>query len=568
MSLINFSKLFHWQKDSKSTRLRISSIIAFFLVIYFILTTKMFMLALKASQDNKSFLKSVGHRLDIRDRNGELLATNIPSVSLFANPQEIIDPKSTIQKLSTLISLDKNKLKELESDKSFVWLKHSLNPYQRQLINNLGIPGLYFEEHPKRFYVHGNLFSHVLGYVNMDNKGLAGIEKGLEKQISRDINQQKAQKTYDQDSINLSIDLFVQSIASEELEAAITKFNALAGVVVVADANNGEIIAAVSKPDFDPAAPGKAKDDQLFNRLNIGVFELGSIIKTLVLPVAFDTKNITLSDLYDLDNNIKISKYTIKDYHKRSGWNSVPEIFMHSSNIGLANIVLETGKQNIYDYWSALGLFKPVQTELAEKAYPIYPSLKNCTNLNLITMSYGYSMAITPLHFIQAVIPVVNGGYYFPLTFLKKPNNASNEGKQIFNAETSIIMNKLLRLTITEGNSKKAAVKGQLVEGKTGTAEKLVGKKYSKNNRISSFIAAFPAIDPKYVIFVMLDDPRGIKENFGLATAGFTAAPLAAKIIERMAALYGMASYDENDESIKQALEIDYKFNKKNNSGH
>ncbi len=565
MSLKMLKKIFNWQKDTDSSSLRISLILFFFVFIYFILVGKIFILALQRPQDNKFLLKSLGYRRDIRDRNGELLATNLPSLSLFANPQEIIDPKSTIQKLSTVIEINQNKIKDLESDKTFIWLKHSLNPYERQLINNLGIPGLYFEEHPKRFYVYGNLLSHVIGYVNMDNKGLAGIEKGIEKQIFQESDKEK---NIEQEPIKLSIDLFVQSIVNEELEAAITKFDALGGVAIVVDANIGEVIAAVSKPDFDPSVPGKAKDEQLFNRLNVGVFELGSIVKTLVIPVALDTKRVTLADLYDLDNNIKISKYTIKDYHKRSGWNSVAEIFMHSSNIGLANIVLETGKQNIYDYWSELGLFRPINTELAEKGYPIYPLLKNCTDLDLITMSYGYSIAISPLQFVQAVLPVVNGGYFLPLTFLKKRDGELSSSKQIFSSETSIIMNKLLRLNVSEGNAKKADVKGQLVGGKTGTAEKLIGKKYSKNNRISSFIAAFPAIDPKYVIFVMLDDPKGIKENFGLATAGFTAAPLVSKIIERMAALYGMTSYDAKDEAIKEALEIEYKVDKKSKSNH
>jgi len=342
------------------------------------------------------------------------------------------------------------------------------------------------------------------------------------------------------------------------LDTTIAEFNALGGVVIIADVTNGEVIASVSKPDFNPNDVSKAKADNLFNRASLGVYELGSIIKGLVLSVGFDTGQITLSDLYDLDNNVLAAGK--KDYHKRTGWNSVAEIFMHSSNIGLGQIALEVGKNNIKDYWEALGLFSTLQIETAERAAPIYLPYKKWRDLNLITMSFGYNLAISPLHFVQAMIPVVNGGYYYPLTLLKRASVSPVKARQIFNTETSVIMNKLLRLNVSQGTGKKANVAGQLVGGKTGTAEKLIDRHYSKNHRYSSFVASFPSISPKYIVFVMLDDPKGTKETFGFATAGFTCAPMVGRIISRLAAAYAMPSFNEEDPDIQKALTIDYQL--------
>lgn len=537
--------LFIWQKDT-NIKIRLLLLITIFFSLFIAITFQTINLSLKKNNIANNRVKQQFERKDIVDANGNTLAVNLPSSSLYANPYNVIDANLTLKSLSKILkNLDTPKiLKELSSSKNFVWIKHDLTPIERQQISDLGLPGLAFEDQTKRFYIYGNLFSHILGFVGRDNLGLAGAEKFLDKGLIKNSDM----------PLELTLDLRAQNIASEELESAIKKFGALGGVAIIADVTNGNIIASVSKPDFNPNDINFAAPEKLFNQATLGVYELGSIIKALVLPVGFDTGQIKLSDLYDLENNIKISKFVIKDYHKKSGWHSVAEIFMDSSNIGLAQILLEIGRTNLKDYWQALGLFSPISLEVAEKGLPIYRPIEKATDLDLITMSYGYSFAISPMHFVQAMIPVVNGGYYFPLTLVK--NQA--KGRQIFNSDTSAIMNKLLRLTVSVGTGKKSEVVGQIVGGKTGTAEKLINKKYSKSHNRNSFIAAFPMISPKYVVFVMLDEPKGLKETFGFATAGWSCAPTAGAIIERLAAIYGMPSYDVNDAEINEALKIEY----------
>ena len=551
--LHKLSNLFSWHDSNHKNR--IFFLISIFVIGFAIISIRVMMLSLKDSANSNSFTSVKVDRKEILDASGQIIAVTIPSVSLFANPQHVIDATLTLKSLSKAIkNLDTKKLlKDLSSDKTFVWIKHEVSPFEKQMVNSLGLPGLYFEEQPKRFYIYGPLFSHILGFVSRDNRGIAGIEKFLDKDIiTTSVGGGK------DSSVMLSLDLRAQTIANEELDTTIAEFNALGGVVIIADVTNGEVIASVSKPDFNPNDVSKAKADNLFNRASLGVYELGSIIKGLVLSVGFDTGQITLSDLYDLDNNVLAAGK--KDYHKRTGWNSVAEIFMHSSNIGLGQIALEVGKNNIKDYWEALGLFSTLQIETAERAAPIYLPYKKWRDLNLITMSFGYNLAISPLHFVQAMIPVVNGGYYYPLTLLKRASVSPVKARQIFNTETSVIMNKLLRLNVSQGTGKKANVAGQLVGGKTGTAEKLIDRHYSKNHRYSSFVASFPSISPKYIVFVMLDDPKGTKETFGFATAGFTCAPMVGRIISRLAAAYAMPSFNEEDPDIQKALTIDYQL--------
>jgi cell division protein FtsI (penicillin-binding protein 3) len=337
------------------------------------------------------------------------------------------------------------------------------------------------------------------------------------------------------------------------------EFRAKGDVGIIADPNNGEVLAMISKPDFDPHHPNNAKPEELFNMASLGVIETGSVFKALTIAVGFDTNIVRLNDAYDT-SYMKIGKFQLKDYHPMKGWHSVAEIFMHSSNIGVAQIILEVGKVEFKRYLKNLGLLDQLQIELPERGRPLFPSDSRWNDLSMATMSYGYALSISPLHFVQATIPVVNGGKMYPLTLLKKEPQSFIEGTRVFSEETSKNMKKLLRGVVQNGNSKKAEVKGYLVGGKTGTAEILLNGRYIKNARRSSFLGIMPANDPKYIIYIWFDEPKGNKESFGFATAGWTAAPAVGRVFERMVTLYGMEPVDELSPEVQDIINIQYKI--------
>ena len=276
---------------------------------------------------------------------------------------------------------------------------------------------------------------------------------------------------------------------------------------------------------------------------SLGIYEMGSVFKSLTMAVAFDTNKIAMNDAYDI-SYMRVGGFNIKDYHPMLGWHSVSEIFLHSSNIGVSQIIFEVGKNNFKSYLKKLGLLDQLKIELPERGIPLFPSDKRWSDLTTATMSYGYGMSISPLHFMQAMVPVVNGGVMYDLTLIKRQDQRL-VGTRVFNENTSKQMSQLFRMVVQEGTGRKAEVKGYYVGGKTGTAEKLSSdahgkKRYLKNSRTSSFLGLLPAVNPQYLVYIMFDEPKGTKESFGFATAGWTAAPTVGRVFERMVSLYGI----------------------------
>lgn len=543
-----------WETGNKALISRLIFLIACLSLCFVAVGYKLIVVALNTPPNKHIYAKSDFFRREIVDRNGLLLAINVPSSSAYANPKKMIDINEALEKLTKNISgIDKNKLiKDLNNTKTFAWIKRDLTSKEQKIIHDLGIPGIYFEEEQKRVYTQCSVLSHLIGYVGRDNEGLAGLEKSYNNFLTAKYVDNKNEL----DPLRLTIDSRIQNIVHEELSKTLETFRAVAGVVVVADPNNGEILAAVSMPDFNPHSPAQASSEQLFNRYSLGVYELGSIMKTLTLAIGLDTDKVHLNDVYDL-TSMKVANFNLQDYHKEVGWHSVPEIFLHSSNIGMAQIVLETGKADLHKYIERLGLSEKLEIELPEKANPIVPKYEKWTDLSMATMSYGYAISISPLHFMNAALPVVNGGKIYPLHFVKQDNPIV--GTQVLKESTSENMLKLMRLVVSKGTGKKAEVKGYFVGAKTGTAQKREGKHYVKNKRDSSFFAVVPAINPKYAILIMLDNPQPTKETFGFATAGWTAAPLAKNIISRMVTLYGISPYTGNDDAkIEEELHVEY----------
>ncbi len=471
-------------------------------------------------------------RADIVDRNGEVLATSLNMLSLFANPRVMVEPYEAAKKLTTVFPEMKEKelRKRLTEDSSFVWIKRNLTPREQHAVNNLGIPGLYFQPEQRRVYPYGSLFAHVVGYVGIDNQGLAGIEKALNKRITA--------TRYDPTPIQLSVDSRVQHIVHDELSKAVKEFQALGGVGVVLDSHNGEIISMVNLPDFNPHEPGRASKDAKFNRASLGNYEMGSTFKTFTTAMALDYGTVNLQDGYDATHPLRVARFTISDTHPKKRWLSVPEIFAYSSNIGTVKMLLDVGAPKQKEFLKKLGLFEPVKIELPEISAPLYP--KEWRELSAMTISFGHGMTVSPLSLVRATAAVVDGGHLLPLTLIKGANARKLPGPRVMKENTALKMRRLMRMVVEHGTGAKAEARGYRVGGKTGTAEKVQAGGYSQDAKMALFLGMFPSDDPQYIVLVMVDEPKGNESTFGYATGGWIAAPVAGRIIERMATLYGM----------------------------
>ncbi len=473
-------------------------------------------------------------RADIVDRNGVLLATTVWSASLYANPRLVIDPADAAERLSrALPELDRDRLlRQLTADRSFVWIRRKLTPRQQYQVNRLGIPGLDFTREERRVYPNGRLAAHVLGYTDIDNRGIAGVEKSFDAIVRR----------Y-REPLRLSIDVRVQHIVHQELAASVADFNALGGCAILLDVATGEVVALVSLPDFDPGAPTASDPDARFNSATLGIYELGSIFKLFTLAMALDGGVVGLDGGYDATRPLRIGRFSITDYHGKSRWLSVPEILIYSSNIGAAKMARDVGGTAQRAYLDQFGMLRPASIELPEVGKPMFPS--RWREVNTLTIGYGHGVAVSPLHVALGVAALVNGGILYPPTLLKQEAAAVGAGERALKPSTSAQMRYLMRLVVERGTGRKARVPGYLIGGKTGTAEK-VGEngRYLRNARLSSFVAAFPIDAPRYALLVVVDEPKGNKSSYGYATGGWVAAPAVARIIDRMAPMVGITPID------------------------
>jgi cell division protein FtsI (penicillin-binding protein 3) len=506
-------------------------------------------LGLMAEQHEPSLARSLASdaletgRADIVDRNGIVLATTMPTASLYANPQHLRDPESAAERLAAVLpELSPAQLRaKLTSERSFVWLQRNLTPRQQYEVNRLGIPGLYFQREQRRFYPHGTLTPHVVGFTGVDNQGLAGIEQSFD-----DVLRASAQP------LRLSLDLRIQHLLAEELAGAMQTFSAIGAAGVVMDAKSGELVAMVSLPTFDPEKPAAAIADARFNRASLGIYEMGSVFKIFTTAMALDRGVVTLDDGYDVRQPIRVSRFTIRDFHPKNRWLSVPEIFMYSSNIGTVHMVMDAGTPVQQSFLKQLGLLQPSGVELSEVGQPMLPS--PWREINTMTISYGHGLAVSPLQLTSAVATIVNGGTEVRPTLLRQDAASPSAGAQVLSARTSAQMRQLMRLVVAKGTGRKADAAGYLVGGKTGTADKAAGRGYARNSRIASFVGAFPMNDPRYVVFAMVDEPKPTKETYGYATGGWVAAPLVGRLVERIGPLLGIAPQDDGNVMIEEML--------------
>ncbi|HME30363.1 MAG TPA: penicillin-binding protein 2 [Pseudolabrys sp.] len=480
-------------------------------------------------------------RPDIVDRNGEILAIDVKTPSLFAEPRKIIDVDEAIELLTAVLpDLDANEVRErLSSKRGFVWLKREITPSQQLEIHRLGIPGVGFLTENKRVYPNGPVVSHEIGHVNIDNQGIAGIEKWLDGQGLAALHMAGLATDPLQRPVKLAVDLRVQYALRYELINAREKYKAKASAGLITDVNTGEIIAIVSVPDFDPNNPREANDPNHLNRLTTGVYEMGSTFKALTLAMALDSGRVSLSSSFDARLPLRYGKFEIHDFHAQKRVLSVPEIFTYSSNIGTARMALALGVDYHKAFLKKLGQLDRLRTELPESAEPLVP--KHWGELNTVTIAFGHGLSVAPLQAVMGISALVNGGTMIPPTFLKRDQaEAEKLAKRVIKPETSEKMRYLMRLNVEKGTATRANVPGYFVGGKTGTSDKVVGGRYSKTKVLTSFTAILPADKPRYLLLIMIDEPQGLPETHGFSTSGWNAVPVGAQVIERVAPLLDM----------------------------
>jgi len=544
----------HWQRLLRSllygldvnrnakAKARLGLAIVAFAVVYGVIAARLVMFA--EQSDGYGTRRSVTQdavataRPDILDRNGQILATDVKTPSLFAEPRKLIDVDEAEELLTAVLpDLDASEVRDrLSSKRGFVWLKREITPKQQQEIHRLGIPGVGFLTENKRVYPNGPIVSHEIGHVNIDNQGIAGIEKWLDGQGLAALHMAGLATDRLEKPVELALDLRVQFALRGELIAAREKFKAKAASGVVLNVNTGEIVALVSEPDYDPNNPHEANDPTRINRLTTGVFEMGSSFKVLTVAMALDSGKATLSSMFDASHPLQYGRFAIHDYEPMHRALSVPEIFTYSSNIGAARMALAVGVNGHQAFLKKMGQLDRLRTELPESAEPIVP--KHWGELNSVTIAFGHGLSVAPLQAVMGIAATLNGGFLIPPTFLKRSENeAQILAKQVLKPETSREIRYLMRLNAEKGTATKANVSGYYIGGKTGTAEKVVNGHYSKHKLLTDFMAVLPADKPTYLMMIMLDEPQPTPETHGFATAGWNAAPTAAKVIARIAPL-------------------------------
>lgn len=483
-------------------------------------------------------------RPDIVDRNGDILATDVKMVSVFAEPRNIIDKDEAVELLTAVLpDLDANDLRnKLGTKKGFVWVKREITPRQQAEVHRLGIPGVGFLPENKRVYPNAEAAAHVLGFANVDNVGIAGMEKYIDSQGLQDLNGAGfAISAADLKPVQLSVDLRVQHALRDELAKGLAKFKAKATAGAIMDVNTGEIIALVSLPDYDPNNPVDALADDKINRINVGVFEMGSTFKALTVAMALDSGKYNINSSFDARSGLRYGRFTIGDYHPTRRILTTPEVFVHSSNIGTARMALGIGVEGHKAFLRKMGQLTRLETELPENAAPIVPP--RWGELNTMTIAFGHGLAVAPLQALAAVGALVNGGVLIKPTFLKRDEaEARKNALQVLKPETSEAMRYVMRLNASNpaGSAGSASVAGFYVGGKTGTAEKVINGRYAKNKNFTTFTAILPADKPKYVFLTIMDEPQAVEGTYGFSTAGWNAGPVTGNIIERVAPLLGV----------------------------
>ncbi len=482
-------------------------------------------------------------RGNIYDRNDVLLAATLKVYSLYADPKRVLDPEDVLRRLPTALpDLDMSRLKVLLEDptRRFIWIKRRLTPDEAQRVNALGLPGLEFREEFVRVYPHRSLASHILGAVDVDNNGLAGVERGFNTQLAKG------------EDIRLGLDVRLQEMLRQRLADMMVKSESRAAWGLVMKAPTREIVAMVSLPDFDPNHLGTAKPEQRFNHVTLGSYEMGSTFKLFTLAQGLVEKKITPETLIDCRVPITIGRFTIKDYHAKKNILTANEVLRYSSNIGAAKIADMSGPAAQKDFMAKLGMLEPINIGVPEIGNVRYPA--NWGRVQTFTISFGHGMSVTPVHLVNAVA-TLSDGYFKPASVLlggvsPTANGEAPVAKRVIDDETLEQIHVLMRDVVLNGSGRSSQVVGYDIGGKTGTAEKISGRGYSKDKNLVSFVGVLPMKNPEYITLVMLDEPKK-----GYETGGKSAAPVVGQFYRDLTQLAGLKPDMEEIQAYRALLE-------------
>lgn len=518
------------------TRQRLRLALVGFVLVFSVLSFRLTYLTMMGEGPGFSISASAANiqaRPIITDRNGVVLATQITTATLGADPREISDPTLMVEQLKAILPnmAEARALRLLSSDRVYVKLASRLTPAQRLAVLNLGNPGLKLSRQQSRVYPTGKVASHIVGFTSSDMRGLHGLELLIDQSDEAPA-----------EIFETSLDIRVQHAVRDELMQAMQTHKAQRAAAVVMDAHNGEIVASVSLPDFDsnqPMADGQASH---FNMVTQGVYELGSVFKIFTAAMALDGGYVADDETFGVDAPLEIGREEINDDHPQEGPLSLDGIVTYSSNIGSAKVALRVPEQDHFAFIQKLGLTDRVDLPFPARQTPLSPT--RWTDIERATSSYGHGIAVTPLHALVAGAAMMNGGVLYPPSLQKV---AMPVGQRVISGETSAQIRRMLHHVVEIGTGKSAKVPGYGVIGKTGTADKPSQGSYNENALTTSFIGGFPAQAPRYVTFVMFDEPEALEHSFGFATAGWNAAPTTSKIIKRIAPILGVLPQQTND---------------------
>jgi cell division protein FtsI (penicillin-binding protein 3) len=494
---------------------------------------------------------SLGQRAMITDRNGQILAISLPTVALFADPRQIIDPADAAHRMKQVLPrLDEDAARARLSDtnRQFVYLERQITPREQLAINSLGIPGIDFRPTEQRHYPMGRMAAQILGGVDVDEHGVAGVEKRFEQRLFTDSS-----------PLRLSVDVRVQAVVRDELSKAIDFFQAIGGCGIVMDVTTGEVLAMVSLPDYDANDFRTSPADDRFNRAVTGMYEPGSTFKLQTASMALDSGIVHIWDEFDASQPIHIGRFTITDFEGKHRWLYLPEVLAYSSNLGAAHIGETVGGERQRAWLKSMGMFGRVGIELPEAGMPIIQSAAAWKQVVTMTVAFGHGISVSPLHVVRGTAAVATGILMRP-TILSVPPGEQPEGVRVMQPSTAETMRKLMRLVVTDGFGKQAEVAGYYPGGKTGTAEK-VGKHgyqrgFKESFNVAAFTSVFPMNAPRYAVYMMVDEPHGNKSTYGYSTAGWVAAPAAGHVIARASPMLGMLPDIQDAPAINQALAI------------
>jgi cell division protein FtsI (penicillin-binding protein 3) len=488
----------------------------------------------------------IPERGDIFDREGQPLARTIDAWTIAIHPKKVIGDKLEIARALAKLMPERDEASYyamLKSDRPFFYLRRRASPALVEAVNALGEPGLGIDREPDRLYPQTSLAAHVIGYTDVDGRGVAGLEHAFDDRLS-----DRATRSQ---PLTLSISSRIQQALEHELLDAMNHFSAVGAAGIIMDIHSGELLAMTSLPQLNPNAAGKGTDEARFNRATLGVYELGSTFKPFTVAMALETGAVrSMGQMYNCPKALDMGRHTINDTHPFGRACSVAEIMKESSNIGTAQIAAQVGGAKQKAFLEKMGFLAPVEVELRERGRTLTPGA-NWGELATMTVGYGHGIAVTPLHLASGYAALFNGGIYRPATLLKVDRrHAVGKGRRVFSEDTSYKMRSLLRLVVTHGTGRKADAPGYRVGGKTGSAEKY----HNRSLLVTTFAGVFPMDEPRYVIVVMLDEPKATAETYGFRTAGWNVAPVVSKTVSRIAPMLGIRPDKTREANLSEVL--------------